>query len=1262
MKIRSKLALATVLSVLLLVMPAVLLIYSLASSRLLRDEGLRLHADTGAIVIAAEEQLRDGEDRLRMLANAIDIDHRRVPATDLAAPRDNAGSAILSHFTPPGAVPGAAEQQLLDSARRVLGTYTDARNRLYVSTWLITAGESMLAVDSDRDASAGTAIATRQRALQQKLAMSTPERNPDRSVRWTGVTLDPATGRQQVSRVLPLYIDGRWAGAVGQDLTLDGLTSLFARPTDASVAVRHLLVDAGGELLLAGPWAASGQTGTQQGDLVASTDLQQLLSATTSAATQPMTVRLRGQSYLATAYPLHSGVNWRYIRLLPIDAVLAPVRSLVRLGTGALALMLLMTGVVVALVAHRVLVRPLLQFANIARAYGSGQTHVRAGARGSDEITELARGFDAMADGLERSQLELRQREAHYRSVVNSVREVIFQMSAQGRWLFLSHPWQLLTSYTEHDSLGRSVFEFVAVEDVQDLRLRLEALIKGDIDTCHCEFRVLTRSGERVWVEMIAQSAVDADGETVYSGTLDDVSERHYQQEVSALLRRAEEFVNDGFNVDQLLQYFCERLAWLFAAPLVIAAVNRDQRISIVGRSDSEAEFLRTIGGVRTTNPELQLFQQVFHDNSTIAWRSEQVTDSEWSRSAKRAGIGTVVAVPMIIKDDLSALLALHIRAGVTLSHDRAMRFEALCDRIGEALRRAEGLQWLRLQRTALESVANGIMIVDTDQEIIWVNPAMEALSGYTREEIIGRSPRLLSGGAAPGAQNTELVEAMRNGGTWTGEVVNRRKDGTQYTVHHTVTALTDAAGRPTHFVAVLADITALKNAEARMQHMATHDALTGLSNRVLFRERLKEAFSLASRSGQSVGVLLLDLDRFKTINDTLGHMRADELLQSVAGRLHRCLREHDTVARLGGDEFTILLPELDNTEHAALVAGKILQSLNEPFEVAGHTMTITTSIGISIYPDDGIDIDEILQRADAAMYQSKALGRNTYQFYTRAIHERSMQRLRIEKELRRGLEQNEFTLLFQPIADTRSGTIVGAEALLRWMHPVRGLLTPDVFIEVAEDSGLILPIGDWVLRAACAQGARWEQEGIRDLELSVNLSTRQFRQSDLVDRVALACAQAGFSSRNVHIELTESLMMEDMEKGIVTMRALKELGVNICIDDFGIGYSSLSYLKRFPLDTLKIDRSFIEAVPVNAEATAIASTILAMARTLGLSVVAEGVESEPQLEFLRALGCPRFQGFLLARPLPPAELSAMIRRLRAKQPELVPSAPSSAA
>lgn len=1274
MRIRSRLAVAALTAFAVAAVPGALFSYRVTREHVIADVAQEVTAHVTWLASLFQARVVTAEHTLpglqRLLASAIaqpprtgeveEFDHLFAPGGDgvyRSRKADFDGKREAGAYIPGSPALDDDRKRFYVRAKGVLDIFGAHDNPDFQNVWLLDHHRALVIFDRQKPDFVYRMSADQDYTQTAWMTLTGPAANPVRTLRWTPVIYDPVPRTWMVSAVYPLDLGQSWLGSVGFDLPLAQLTQTLVHSNREFAGVEHFLLDENGRFILAGPWQSQLVTrGQVLPDLSREPELDRLLrwQATLDAdAGRSRVVTMRGLRYLAIPATLKT-LNWKYVRLIPLSEVLAPVHQLFLLIGKSALLILLLSGLVVLLVTHSTLVQPILRLAAAARAYGSGDTRTRVGRGGDDELAELALSFDAMADGLERSQAELRQREARYRTVVNSVREVIFQLSGEGRWLFLSEAWTALSGYSIEDALCRSVYEFVAVEDIDEIRGQIRALTNHEIEACRCEFRLRTRSGERLWVEFLAQTARSSAGEDVFTGTMDDVSERYYQREVSALLRRAEEFVNEGYRTEQLLQYFCEKLAWLFGFPLVVAALNREQRLSIVGRSDCEADFLRTLSGSGRQNPEVELYARAFAEGRLLTLTSEDDESGEWARAAARAGIGLAVAVPIRIHEQLGALLGFHMRGGAGLAPERVQRMESLCQRIGDVLRRAEDLQWLQLQRTALESVANGIMIMDTDHEVIWINPAMERLSGYAREEVIGRSTRLFSAGFASSPQPNELVEAQRRGGTWSGEIVSRRKDGSLYTVHETVTALTDTSGRITHFVAVQADITALKNAEARLQHMATHDALTGLSNRLLFRERLKEAFSRASRTGSQVAVLLLDLDRFKAINDTLGHMRADELLQAVAGRLHGCLREHDTVARLGGDEFTVLLPELETSEHAAVVAGKILTSLSDPFDIAGQSVTTTASIGISIYPHDGIDIDDILQRADAAMYQSKAMGRNTYQFYTRAIHERSMQRLSIEKELRRAVEHNEFVLHFQPIADTRSGTITGAEALVRWQHPVRGLLPPTAFIGVAEDSGLILAIGDWVLRAACEQGAAWEAQGIRDMEVSVNLSTRQFRQSDLVEQVAHACAQAGFSSRNMHIELTESLMMDDMEQGIRTMKALKELGVSISIDDFGVGYSSLAYLKRFPLDTLKIDRSFIETVPQNSEATAIASTILAMARTLGLSVVAEGVEHEAQLEFLRALGCPRYQGFLLGKPMSAEELGAFIRRSRARQPELL--------
>ena len=424
---------------------------------------------------------------------------------------------------------------------------------------------------------------------------------------------------------------------------------------------------------------------------------------------------------------------------------------------------------------------------------------------------------------------------------------------------------------------------------------------------------------------------------------------------------------------------------------------------------------------------------------------------------------------------------------------------------------------------------------------------------------------------------------------------------------------------------------------QANLYRLAHHDALTGLPNRLLFIDRLGQAMAQANRNERLVAVMLLDLDRFKAINDTLGHTMGDLLLRNVAEFLVSCVREDDTVARLGGDEFTIMLPEIQHIQDAATVAQKILDAFTRPFFLDGHELFIGTSIGIALYPFNE-DLSLLLRNADIAMYEVKQQGGNNYQFYTAEMNTASLQRLSLEGALRRALERGEFVLHYQPQIDLTRGEIVGVEALVRWQHPERGLLGPMEFIPLAEENGLIVPIGEWVLRTACAQARAWQEAGLRPIRVAVNLSVRQFYQKNLVETVARILEQTGLDSRYLELEITESCLMQNTQTTVALLAELNRLGMRISIDDFGTGYSSLSYLKRFPVDTLKIDRSFVCDIGTDPDDDAIVKAIIALAQSLELRVVAEGVETPEQLHFLRTHGCNEIQGYLISRPLPADE------------------------
>ncbi len=552
--------------------------------------------------------------------------------------------------------------------------------------------------------------------------------------------------------------------------------------------------------------------------------------------------------------------------------------------------------------------------------------------------------------------------------------------------------------------------------------------------------------------------------------------------------------------------------------------------------------------------------------------------------------------------------------------------------------------QALLLREQALVSSSNGIMITRSDKHdhsIVYVNPAFERITGYGAEEVIGREGRFLVREDLAQPDLEEIRRALREKREGKALLRNYRKDGSQFWNELHISPVKDASGNATtHFVSVINDVSERVNYQRELEYQATHDSLTGLANRNLLNDRIVQAIAWAKRQNLSVGVMLLDLDHFKLINDASGHGAGDEMLKQVAQRLSHCVRETDTVARLGGDEFVIVLTDLPESGDVDVVAEKILSALARPFEVNGHDVFVTASIGVSLYPRDGDHGEILLRYADIAMYRVKEYGRNSVRQFVPEMGTSAISRLNMEAALRRALERQEFVLHYQPKIDLRDGRLVGAEALIRWQHPQIGMVHPIEFIPLAEETGLILPLGEWVLRQACRQLVRWQAEGLQDLRIAINMSSRQFRQEDLAERVAGILQESGANPACITLELTESMVMQDVSSTLVALRALKQLGLSISLDDFGTGYSSLSYLRRFPIDELKIDKSFINDIHENPDDAAIASAIVAMALSLGLQVVAEGVENQAQADLLRKMGCNQVQGYYFSRPLDVAAFS----------------------
>ena len=551
----------------------------------------------------------------------------------------------------------------------------------------------------------------------------------------------------------------------------------------------------------------------------------------------------------------------------------------------------------------------------------------------------------------------------------------------------------------------------------------------------------------------------------------------------------------------------------------------------------------------------------------------------------------------------------------------------------------------LLLARKVFEVNSEAIMVTDAQNRIVRVNAAFESITGYSEADVMGADPKVLGSGRHDRNFFAEMWKTIYEHGHWEGELWDRRKDGNEYPKWVHIDTIRDAEGQISHFVAVFSDITERKASEERIRYLAQHDALTGLPNRFTLAVYLEHALARAERSGDKIALMFIDLDNFKHINDTLGHHAGDRVLCEVAHRITSTVRKSDIVARIGGDEFVVVLETTNLPSDAAIVGQKIIERLAAAIQFDSVSLHTTPSIGIGIYPEDGGDAETLMKNADMAMYHAKSAGKNNVQFFAEHMNQAAAVRLKLETRLRNALGNNEFILHYQPQIELETGHVSGLEALIRWRNDELGMVSPASFIPLAEEIGLIMPIGEWVLRTACHQARRWLDEGIPFGQIAVNISPQQFRQRHFPQRVEAILAETGLPPDRLELEITESTVMETAEAAIAMLLRLKDLGVTLSIDDFGTGYSSLAYLKRFPIDRLKIDRSFVLDIETDASDATIATAVIALAHSLGLDVVAEGVETAGQNEFLRLGGCDNVQGYFHCRPVVADEAAAYCRK-----------------
>ena len=720
-------------------------------------------------------------------------------------------------------------------------------------------------------------------------------------------------------------------------------------------------------------------------------------------------------------------------------------------------------------------------------------------------------------------------------------------------------------------------------------------------------------------------------------------------------------------NINQAIVRMSEPVE-LFSETCRIAVNEGQFKMAWVGIPDLEHNRLRVAAQAGMTQDYLDHIQISLQDDefgrgpTGIAYREGRhayCNDIEhdprlapWRDKLLELGFRSSVSLPIKVQGIVRATFTCYIAEADFFNEQEILLLDEMAGDVGFAFevwelnqerRRAEDR--LRQSAAVFEHTREGVIVTDPELRITLVNRAFCDITGYTAPEVLGRNPSLLSSGRHDRDFFGAMWTSINNAGHWQGEIWNRRKNGEVYPELLSISAVKNEQGQATNYVGVFADISKLKASEDRLDFLAHHDPLTRLPNRLLMNSRLEHAIGFAARDKQRLALLVIDLDRFKDVNDSYGHAMGDELLQQVADRLVTRLRSVDTLTRLGGDEFTVLLESIAHEEDAARVASDIIAALGEPWWLSnGVQISIGASIGISLFPEHGKKAAELFQHADAALYRAKAEGRGRYKYFTETMTRNARERIDMESKLRDALDWGDLRVHYQPQVDIASGRIVGAEALVRWQDKQLGLIMPAQFIPIAEETGLIARIGEFVLRETCLQGKRWLDAGYRPLTLAVNLSPRQILRDDINALVNRVLAGTGFPASSLELELTESALMEHEEDTIAMLNRLRAIGVRLAIDDFGTGYSSLAYLKRFPLDVLKIDKSFVDDIPFKPDDMAIAATIISMGHTLGFKVLAEGVETTEQLDFLTEHSCDMYQGYLKNKPLPAGEFEQLLK------------------
>ena len=871
-----------------------------------------------------------------------------------------------------------------------------------------------------------------------------------------------------------------------------------------------------------------------------------------------------------------------------------------------LAAQLLVSLIAIILFLNTRLVGPLRRLMRFSDLLSRGDFDLQLDMHNKDELGRLGRQMDQMRVAIKRLFEDVGQREERFRTIVTQVPGAVFRFRADGPIEFISDAIYEICGHSASMLMAGTTANWQALIVPDDRRRQWQSLVDAmnEGHQYQIEYRIRHIDGSERWVAESGhpEGKVDGLAQSV-DGIITDITERkHNEMRITNLL------AEQGAILENVM------FGVMFVRNRDIVSANRR----------CEELFAYEPGGMTGQStamlfPNWQEFEQASARQYAHIAKSRDFSEERQYRHQDGSLFWCMVS-GCALDPALPDAGSIWVYADIS---ERKLAEEKL-----------------RLSAKVLEHIADGVIVTDVEGKIVAVNHAFSMITGYSEEEAIGKTARMLRSGREEKSFYRILWSRVADNGFWTGEIWNRRKEGDFYLESLTISAVRDMDGTCTHYVGVFRDITQAKESEQKLDHLAHHDSLTNLPNRVLFNDRLAHAMERSEREHQQLALLFIDLDRFKNVNDSLGHHIGDELLKHVTLALIEKVRNGDTLARLGGDEFVLLLENVDGQYGTTIVVEKLMTVFEQPFMIVGHELFVTCSVGISLFPADGKDLNILLRNADVAMYQAKARGRNAYRFYSAEMMGEGLERLRLDSMLRRSIEKNEIFLNFQPQVEIQSGALVGVEALVRWQHPELGLISPVKFIPLAEDTGYINQLGQWVLVESCRQMLRWQDAGLYVKKIAVNLSVKQFERGSIVSMVSEILKETGLQPHRLQLEVTESLIMNTGD-AFVFINDLHAIGVGLAIDDFGTGYSSLAYLKQLPVQTLKIDRSFIKDIATDINEEAIATAIIQLGKSLNMSVVAEGVETQEQVDFLLRQGCNLAQGYFFGRPLLPEDLLA---------------------